>query len=356
MKVNEIQALMRDKKLDALLVTDRYNMRYLSGCTADTGCLYISENRWVFLTDSRYTTQAKAECGERFQVLEVTADCGYAGHLRELTGIDQVGTIGYEDQVMTCAEAAHYQQETADLTWIPTGDMLNRLRYVKSEEEILLIEQAERIGDKAFDHILGVIRPGMTELEVAAEIEYVMKRQGAERLSFDTIAASGIHSAMPHAVPTDKKLENGDFLTMDFGCVYHGYCSDMTRTVVIGKATEKQKEIYHIVLEAQMAALDTVHAGMRGSKVDGIAREIIAQAGYGECFGHGLGHSLGLYIHENPRLSMMDDTILEEHMVETVEPGIYVPGFGGVRIEDVVVVERNGCRNLTHSPKELIEI
>ena len=203
---------------------------------------------------------------------------------------------------------------------------------------------------------VGDIKPGVTELTIAAKLDYYMRELGAEGNSFDTIVASGLHSAMPHAVPTAKKLEKGDFITMDFGCRYDGYCSDMTRTVVLGEASSKQKEIYGIVLKAQMAALEQICAGKTGSEVDQVARGLIAEAGYGEYFGHGLGHSVGLFIHEEPRLSPKCHSALQKNMTMTVEPGIYIPEFGGVRIEDLVVITEKGCRNLAHSPKELIEL
>jgi Xaa-Pro aminopeptidase len=196
----------------------------------------------------------------------------------------------------------------------------------------------------------------MTELEAAAELEYFMKKEGAEDLGFNTIIASGLNSSMPHAIPSEKPFEEGDFITFDFGCKYKGYRSDMTRTVVLGKASEKQKEIYNIVLKAQLAALDAIKAGMKGCEVDKVARDIITEAGYGEYFGHGLGHSVGLEIHEEPRLSVTSETVLQANMIETIEPGIYIPGFGGVRIEDMILVTEEGHINYAHSPKELIEI
>ena len=258
---------------------------------------------------------------------------------------------------MRCSEFAALQRALPEVKqWIPLAGRVDRLRRIKTPEEIGYMRRAEEIGDEAFEALLPLLKPGMTELEAAAELEYQMKKRGAEGFSFDTIMASGIHSSMPHAIPSGKKLEAGDFITMDFGCTYQGYCSDMTRTVVMGKADEKQKEMYGIVLRAQRAALELIRAGLPGSRVDREAREIIEKAGYGDCFGHGLGHSVGLYIHEEPRLSPSDDTILEPGMIETVEPGIYVPGFGGVRIEDMVAVTEDGCENLTRSPKELLEL
>ena len=240
--------------------------------------------------------------------------------------------------------------------WRMLGDALSSFRKIKSPEELDRMERAERIGDEAFSYILNELKPGVTELQIAAKLEYFMRSHGAEGTSFDTIVASGYHSAMPHAVPTEKPLENGDFVTMDFGCRYQGYCSDMTRTVVIGKADPRQKEIYQIVLEAQQAALEGLRPGMTGTEGDRLARDVIEKAGYGEYFGHGLGHSVGLEIHEKPALSTRDETVLLPGMIETVEPGIYIPGFGGVRIEDMVVLTETGIRNLTTSPKELIEL
>ena len=236
------------------------------------------------------------------------------------------------------------------------GEEVNLLRCIKTEEELEKVAKAEAIGDQAFQKILGDIKPGVTELTIAAKLDYYMRELGAEGNSFDTIVASGLHSAMPHAVPTAKKLEKGDFITMDFGCRYDGYCSDMTRTVVLGEASSKQKEIYGIVLKAQMAALEQICAGKTVSEVDQVARGLIAEAGYGEYFGHGLGHSVGLFIHEEPRLSPKCHSVLQKNMTMTVEPGIYIPEFGGVRIEDLVVITEKGCRNLAHSPKELIEL
>jgi Xaa-Pro aminopeptidase len=219
-----------------------------------------------------------------------------------------------------------------------------------------LIKKAEAIGDAAFSEILPYIKPGTTELEVAARLEFIMKMKGVQNLSFPSIVASGINSSMPHAVPSQKKIETGDFVTLDFGCTCEGYCSDMTRTVVVGKASDKHKEVYQLVLEAQMAALDFIKAGYQGKEIDKVARDIIYKAGYEGCFGHGLGHSVGLNVHENPRLSPMEEEIIQEGMTETVEPGIYIKGFGGVRIEDLVVVTGTGCENFTHSPKNLIEL
>ena len=338
----------------ALFITDPHNVGYISGFMGE-GMLYLSRNRNVIITDSRYTEAAARQSD--FEIIEEKNSHRRVNILRECISSDGIDIVGYEDNYMKCSEFSRYANGLQEVQqWLPLENQINAIRRIKTPEELECLAKAEAVGDAAFADILNILKPGMTELETAAELEYRMKKHGAQGLSFDTIIASGLNSSMPHAVPGNKKLETGDFVTMDFGCVIDGYCSDMTRTVVLGKADEKQKEIYSIVLRAQTEALSVLKAGMKGSEVDAVARNIIRAAGYGAYFGHGLGHSVGLYIHEDPRLSPTDDTVLEENMIETVEPGIYVPGFGGVRIEDMVVVTADGCRNLAHSPKELIEL
>lgn len=354
MRVREI---LKELNLDALVITDPYNMRYVSGFRGGEGIIYISETQKVLITDSRYTEQAEKESD--FTVVEENRAHNRGTILKECMekeGKTEGFSMGYENTSLLCSQFDGLTEALPVENWVRLNQKVNDLRMVKTEEELKYLARAEEIGDIAFEKILKILKPGMTEMEVAVELEYLMKKEGAEDLSFNSIVASGVNSSMPHAIPGEKKLEEGDFITMDFGCKYKGYCSDMTRTVVLGKASEKQKEIYNTVLKAQLAALDAVKAGVTGKSVDKIARDIIAEAGYGDCFGHGLGHGVGLFIHENPGLSPSGETILEPGMIETVEPGIYVPGFGGVRIEDMVAVTEDGCKNFTHSPKELIEI
>lgn len=354
MRELEVKGLLEKAEVEAVLVTDPYNMRYLSGFSGGEGALLLTDRKKVLITDSRYTEAAGRETD--FLVLEESRSNPRGKLLAQLAEEYRVSRMGFEDASVTYQEYEKLRKTLPEQELIPLGGLLDSLRAVKTEEELKLIRRAESIGDLAFAKILEVLKSGISELEVAAELEYQMKRAGAEGLSFDTIVASGLHSSMPHAVPTEKKLEPGDFVTMDFGCRYQGYCSDMTRTVVIGKASQEQKKIYQTVLEAQRLALDQLSAGKTGRQVDAVARGHIAEAGYGKYFGHGLGHSLGLFIHEEPRLSPGDDTLLLPGMVETVEPGIYVPGFGGVRIEDLALVKEGGCENYTGSPKELIEL
>ena len=359
MRVQAARKLLEEKGLDAAFIASPANIRYLSGFAGTDSYLYLSSKRQVILTDSRYTLQAEEE-GKDCEVRTIKGERVYGVLLKELLEEDKVKRLGFEDGVMTWQLVKKLQEAAGDKwgeeRWVSLGEELSLLRAVKDEGEIEKLARAEQIGDEAFSYILTQIKPGITELEIAAKLEYYMKSHGAQEKGFDTIAASGLHSAMPHAVPSEKVLEKGDFLTLDFGCKYQGYCSDMTRTVVIGKANEKQKEIYKIVLEAQEAALAGLRAGMTGAEGDALARKVIEEAGYGDYFGHGLGHSVGLEIHEKPALSPKDQTILRPGIIETVEPGIYIPGFGGVRIEDMTVITENGIKNLTSSPKELIEL
>lgn len=343
----------KEWKADAVLISDPRNIRHITGFAGGEGFLYLSEEGKVLLVDSRYTVQAREETSG-ITVTEYRNN--YMEELSVLLKAQDVKILGFEGEHLSYQEYETLRNFFKEITLVSVGNYFTRKRAIKTETELSLLERAQAIGDEAFSKILEILKPGMTELSVAAHLEFFMKEAGAEGLSFDTIVASGIHSAMPHAIPTDKKLEKGDFVTMDFGCCYHGYCSDMTRTVVIGKADDKQKEIYQVVLEAQLAALDFIRAKRRGNEVDAVAREVISKAGYGEYFGHGLGHSVGLFIHEEPRLSRLCEEELLEGMIETVEPGIYIPGFGGVRIEDMVAVTSNGCKNLTKSAKKLLEL
>jgi Xaa-Pro aminopeptidase len=360
---NKITNLMNDKCLDSIIISDRYNVNYLSGYMGDTGMLLFTKNSYV-LTDSRYTEIATIQAKD-FVCVDIGVD-GYSKTIKNLlrkSFDNQDINIGFEDESISYKQYQSFANELetdTHYTLCPLEKSVDSLRMIKSEDEIRKIAKAEAIGDKAFEHIVNWIKPGMTEQDIALELEVAMRKQGATTLSFETIAASGEHSSMPHAVPTDRRLKAGDFLTMDFGCIYDGYCSDMTRTIFISESkkhpTEKQLEVYNTVLKAQLDSMNMIKPGVICSDVDACARKVIADAGYGEYFGHGLGHSVGLFIHEEPRFSKKCDTVLEPGMVITVEPGIYLPGEFGVRIEDLVVVTETGYENLTHSNKELLEI
>lgn len=335
---------------EAVFITGRPNIFYYSGFTSEDAYLLISHDTCLIITDSRYTIQAH-EQAKGFEVLDIKDG------FEKVFSRTNAKYIGYEENIMSVREYKHIRSRLRqNQDFIEMQNLIDEPRKIKDEKEIKKIAEAESIGDEAFSHILNEIKPGKTEKEIALELEFFMKRQGAEALSFDTIAASGKRSAMPHGVATDKKIEEGDFLTLDFGCVFEGYCSDMTRTIVIGKASERQKEIYNTVLNAQTSAIDVIHEGIPCSEVDNIARSIINEAGYGDKFGHGLGHSVGIEIHESPSFAPKCSEKVRNGNVITVEPGIYIDGFGGVRIEDLIAVHDGTVTNLTHSPKELIEL
>ncbi len=348
--------LERFKKLvsvipaNATLIFSPENLYYFSGFTGGEGMLYIDKSRLLLFTDSRYTVQARDEAPD-FEVID-TAQTSVSEFLKKQGD----KAYGFEDDYVTFSKFASLKRISPKSVFSPVSSHIDKLRMIKDEHEISLIEKAANIADSAYNYILDKIAVGKTEREIALDLEYFMLRQGAEGLSFDTIAASGIRSCMPHGTATDKVIETGDFLTLDFGCKYKGYCSDMTRTVVVGKASDRQKEIYNTVLSAQKAALDTIRAGELAKAVDDAARGVIENAGYGKHFGHGLGHSLGLKVHESPSCSPKSSDILTENMLMTVEPGIYIDDFGGVRIEDLVCVTNDGHRNLTTSGKDLIEL
>lgn len=354
--MNRIEKLLKKiekLKIDGMIINDSYNRRYLSGFTGSNGYLYISKNKQVLLTDFRYIEQANIQSPE-FKVIDIKV--GLMEALKEIITEDHSKIIGFEEEVVTYSLYKELKKTLDQQELVGLKGVVEEIRMVKDEEEIENIKQAATIGDEAFKYILDIIKPGKTEKEIAIELEIYMKKKGAQKLSFDTIVASGTQSSLPHAQPSDKVIEKGDFVTMDFGCVYKGYCSDMTRTIVVGKANNEQKKIYDIVLKAQQAALNYIKVGLTGEQVDKVARDIIITEGYGDKFGHGLGHSLGLFIHEGPRLSLKSKDVLLENMVVTIEPGIYVPKFGGVRIEDLICLKEDRIINFVSSPKHLIEL
>ncbi len=353
-RIEKLIESMNEVEVEGVIISDPYNRRYLSGFTGSSGYLLITKNRQYMLTDFRYIEQATNQCQE-YRVIDFFKK-GLAETMLELAIENGITRMGFENSHLTVKEFDYFQDNIPDCQWIHMDDMVERIRMIKDADEIRTIERAAAIGDAAFSHVLEIIKPGMTEQEIALELEFFMKRQGASKLSFDSIVASGVRSSIPHAEPTNKVIEQGEFLKMDFGCILEGYCSDMTRTIVVGKADDRQKEIYELVRKSQMAALDGIKAGLTGKECDAFARDIISEAGYRENFGHGLGHSLGLEVHEQPRFSMMCEDVIEAGMIMTVEPGIYIPEFGGVRIEDLVLVTEDGIRNFTGSTKELIEL
>lgn len=353
-RIKKLLNKLNQSNIDAIIIYDRNNIRYLSGFSGSSAYLYISNNKSIMLTDFRYIEQASKQCPD-FEIID-HGELGVLKTIKKFAIDDNVSKIGFESEIITFNQYKEIKEIFQKFQLIETKSLVEEIRMIKDDEELSYIKKAAEIADNAFTHILSFIKVGITEIDIALELEYFMKRNGASSLAFSTIVASGKNSSLCHAEPSLKKIEQGDFLTMDFGCMFNGYCSDMTRTIVIGKADNKQKEIYNTVLKAQLEALSIVKEGLTGKEVDKIARDIIHEAGFKGYFGHGLGHSVGLFIHEDPRLSPKGFTILKENMVVTIEPGIYVPDFGGVRIEDLICVKENGYVNFTHSNKELIEI
>jgi Xaa-Pro aminopeptidase len=304
-----------------------------------------------FVTDFRYTEQAAAQA----QGFEIVKNSGpIFEEVATICQKEEINVLAFEESFVSFAEYSVLEDLIEESSLAPVSGMIEALREVKDEEEIALIQQACHIADQGFEHILKMIRPGMTEIEVANQLDFFMRSLGATSVSFETIVASGLRSAMPHGVASEKVIEQGDLITLDFGCYYQGYVSDMTRTFAVGDPGDKLKEIYQIVLEAQEKVLAAAKPGMTGIELDAIARDHIASFGYGDAFGHSTGHGIGLEIHEGPNVSFRADKAFVVGNVITDEPGIYLPGIGGVRIEDDLLITETGNKVLTHSPKELI--
>ena len=347
-RITKIRERLQAEGADVFLVSSPLNRRYLTGFTGSAGLVWISNTRQAILTDFRYLEQVKAEC-PGWELIRIET---YIESLNNLIEADKVQTIAFEKDYVTVKQMEDWNEKLPP-KFSGVSGWVEELRMIKSDDEIDNIRSAARIADEAFAQLLPTLRSGLTEREVALELEFLMRKAGASGMSFDPIIASGPRSALPHARPGDRIFSVGDFVVFDFGCVVNGYCSDMTRTVVIGEPEEKHLTIYDLVLEAQMESLKAVGPGKTGAEIDAIARNIISDRGYGEYFGHGLGHSLGLEVHENPRLSKTDQTVLQPGMIVTVEPGVYLPDFGGVRIEDLVLVTEDGHEVLSSTFKEL---
>ncbi len=338
--------------LDALLVMRAENRRYVTGFTGSAGLALVTARDALLAVDFRYYEQAAAEA-PACEVLRGGSDPAAA--LAEAVRSRDLRRIGFESEFVPYAQVERLREKLGPAELVPMGDV-DRLRWVKDAGEIAALERAAGISDAAFARILEVLRPGMTERDAALELEVAMRRGGAERLSFESVLASGPRSALPHGRATARVMEAGDLVTLDFGAVYDGYGSDCTRTVVLGSPDDRQRRLYEVVLEAQRRALDALRPGVPCRDVDAAARSVIASAGFGDAFGHALGHGIGLDVHEGPPLSPRNEAPLEPGMVLTVEPGIYLPGWGGVRIEDDVVVTEDGCRILTRARKDLIAL
>ncbi|MBE1553776.1 M24 family metallopeptidase [Sporosarcina limicola] len=350
MKLTKIRELLKEHEIDGLLITNPYNRRYMTGFTGSAGLALISADDAVFITDFRYTEQAEKQI-DGYRIVK------FAKTLVEEVAVQaknmNLRTIGFEKDNLSFGLYEVYEK-TVEAKLKPVAGLVEQLRLIKTDEELAVLKKAAKIADDAFAHICTFIRPGVTEIEVSNELEFFMRKQGATSSSFDIIVASGVRGALPHGVATDKVIESGELVTLDFGALYNGYISDITRTIAVGEPSEKMKEIYAVVLAAEELGVKEIKSGMTGKEADAITRDYITSKGYGEAFGHSTGHGIGLEVHEAPSLASKSDTVLVPNMTVTVEPGIYLPGIGGVRIEDDIIMTKDGNERLTHSPRELL--
>ena len=347
-------SLLDAGKYDGLLLTSAMSRKYCAEFNVDEGVAIVTKKGCRYYTDSRYIETAEKNL-KGFEVMMVSKNNGYIKLLNEAIADFGVTTLGFEEAYLTVAEFRSYE-EKLNAKLVPCQQDINAFRVVKEEYELQRMREAQEITDRAFTEVCTRIREGMTEKELAAELIYCMYKNGADDLSFKPIVVSGPNTSMPHGVPGERKLRKGDFITMDFGVIYKDYCSDMTRTVALGYATDEMKNVYYTVLKAQTTAIAMTKAGVTGQAIDGTARKIIADAGYGDYFGHGYGHCLGMEVHEAPNCSPANEKPMPAGCVSSAEPGIYLPGKFGVRIEDCVIIKEDGVEDLAHSPKDLIII
>lgn len=349
--IEQIASRLPEYGLDAMLITSASGERYALGFHGE-GMLLVTREGGHYTTDGRYIEAARGRV-EGVQVSLATADNGHLAQARAYIEEKGLHNVGFESGAMTVDSHRRYSQELPCIL-TPAQPLLDGLRAAKDEGEQEIMRRAQQITDDAFRAVLSFIRPGMTEREIAARLVYEMMSRGGERVSFEPIVAAGANGSMPHAVPSDQCVDTGMFITMDFGCVLEGYCSDMTRTVALGQPTPEMERVYSTVLAAQKAGINAARAGVTGREVDAAARRVIQEAGYGAYFTHSFGHSLGIDIHENPNASPSENGVLPAGAVISAEPGIYLPGQFGVRIEDVLILKEGGCEDITRSPKDLI--
>ncbi len=353
-RIKKLREKIKRESLDLLLVTTLTNLRYLCGYTGSNGILLVSEDKSIFLTDFRYKEQVKKE------VYDAEIKIAQRELFSTLTEIDWLKEkrikVGFESKILSFKLYEKLKALFPQILWIPTEDLVESLLVTKDEGEIRKIKKAADISAKVYQEILPLLKPGTKEQEISAELEYRIRRNGGTGSAFEPIVASGVRSAMPHARASSKRFQKGDFVTLDFGALYEGYVCDITRTVVLGKATPRQKKIYDLVLKAQTKAIKNACSGMKGFELDKVARDVINNAGFKDYFGHGLGHGIGLLVHDSPGINTRSQEVLKPGMVITIEPGVYLPGWGGVRIEDDILITRNGCKVLTNIDRELLEL
>ena len=352
-RIEVIRSEFKEHGVDGLLIMSPYNRRYISGFTGSAGVVLLTETDAIFITDFRYVEQAK-EQAQGFSIVQHKA--AILEEVAKQAEKLQIKKLGFEQSYVTYEQFQQLQKTVESQELVPVTGLVEGVRLIKDASEIQLIQDAADIADAAFKHITSFIRPGLTELEVSNELEFFMRKQGAQSSSFDTIVASGYRSALPHGVASGKLIESGELVTLDYGAYYNGYCSDITRTLAVGQINDELTNIYETVLEAQLRGMNGIKAGITGKEADALTRDYITEKGFGENFGHSTGHGLGMEVHEGPALSFKSDTVLRPGMIVTVEPGIYVHGVGGTRIEDDILITAEGNRSFTSSPKELIHV
>ena len=352
MKNLEKYLTLLNDEVDGLLLTSRYSRYYGAEYDIAEGVAVVTKAGCRYFTDSRYIEAAENGI-KGFEVLMADRANGYFKRINDAIADFGVSCLGFEEGYLTVSEYNGYEKNL-HAKLVPMHAAISEFRSIKEEWELELMRKAQSIADTAFTEVLTKIKTGMTEKQLQAELIYCLLKNGGEGLSFDPIVVSGPNTSLPHGVAGDRVIQEGDFITLDFGVLYKGYCSDMTRTVAVGYATEEMKKVYETVLQAQLAGLAATKAGVKGKEIDAAARKVITDAGYGEYFGHGYGHCLGLEVHEAPGVSVAGERVMEVNMIASAEPGIYLPGKFGVRIEDVVIFQKEGYENITHSPKNLI--
>lgn len=353
-QLERLREAMASANVEAVLINSSTNLFWLTGFSGSFGYVILTGSDARFITDSRYAVQAKEQVTNMPIVSFSTPKTGMQVLKEELDGMG-VSKISFESVTVTCAQLAQFEEKVLGIEWSPAGELIENVRMIKSPEEVKLIKAACVLTDAGFDHIKRLVQVGVTEFEIQLELEFFFRRNGAT-CAFEPIIVSGPNSARPHGKATEKPLEEGDLVTFDFGAKLGGYCADMTRTVVVGKASDKTRDIYETVLRAQLACLEMMKPGVVAEAVDAKAREVFGEKGWAENFGHGLGHGLGILVHDTGRLGIGSKTVLEPGQIWTVEPGIYFEGFGGCRIEDDVLVTETGIEIFNHTTKELLEL
>ncbi len=350
-RIEKLNNKLSDFNLDGLYVTNLTNVRYLTGFTGSAGSLLLIGDKCHFFTDGRYTEQAKEQINHCD--IHIVGSAHYLA-IKEKKIILNDANIGIESSFVSVNLFDSIMSELSHVKWHKIDDIIGQIAAVKDQHEINSLQTAIEITDQVFTEIIPELKVGAIEKQIAAKISYLFKMHGADGDSYDPIIGSGYLGALPHATPSDKRFENGDFVVMDFGALYNGYHADMTRTIVVGSATDKHKEIYNIVLESQLAGIKSAKAGMTGKELDAVCRKVIDDAGYGDKFIHSTGHGLGLEVHTYPRISAYNTNPLLENYVITIEPGIYLEGWGGVRIEDDCLIQKDGCIAMNKSTKEML--